>query len=277
MERLRWFEGLGELFEQVVESGKAHLPNLIGAAVLVVVGWLAATVLRVGSRRLAVRLSRLAPGRSFQRTLQVSGMERFISESLGGIVYLVVWLLFLTAATEALGLPVVSTLVSALARYLPSVLAAVLIVALGVVLSNVAQNAIVATAASTHVAHGPELGKAVRIPILVIAAVVAINQIGIDSTFLMICIAIVLAATAGGLALGFGLGARATVSNLLAMRYVAETYRVGQMVRVGQVDGRIVKIGTASVVLDTPEGRAFVPASQFNELTSVLLREGEPS
>jgi small-conductance mechanosensitive channel len=93
----------------------------------------------------------------------------------------------------------------------------------------------------------------------------------------MICIAIVLAATAGGLALGFGLGARAKVSNLLAMRYVAETYRVGQMVRVGQVDGRIVKIGTASVVLDTPEGRAFVPASQFNELTSVLLREGEPS
>ncbi|HEX4997748.1 MAG TPA: mechanosensitive ion channel domain-containing protein [Terriglobia bacterium] len=271
----QWFENLGGAFDAIRQAIVGHLPNLAGAFVLIVLGWFAATVLRAGSRRLVMRLSRLAPGRAFQRSLQTSGMERLISESTAGIVYLVVWLLFLAAATESLGLPVVSTLVSALVQYMPSVLAAVLIIALGVVLANVAQNAIIATAASTHVAHGPELGSAVRIPILLIAAVVAIDQIGINSTFLMVCIGIVLAATAGGLALGFGLGARATVSNLLAMRYVAQAYHVGQRVRVGQVDGRIVKIGTASVELDTPHGRALVPASQFNEVTSILVRENE--
>jgi small-conductance mechanosensitive channel len=179
--------------------------------------------------------------------------------------------LFLAAATETLGLPAVSTLVSALAQYLPSVLAAVLILVAGIVLGNIARSTIVTTAASTGASHGILLGSLVRLVILLITGVVAIDQIGIDSTFLMVSMAIVMLATVGGLALGFGLGARATVGNLMAMHYVLQTYKIGQRIRVGEVDGRIVQISGTAVVLDTPAGRAFVPASQFNEVTSVLL------
>jgi small-conductance mechanosensitive channel len=220
-------------------------------------------------------LYQLVPSTTFQRGLKTSGMERVASESTAGIVYLLVWLLFVSAATETLGLPVVSTLVSALATYLPSVLAAVLIFVAGMVCANIARSAILTTAASTGLAHGRLLGGAVRISVLMIATVVAVDQVGIDSTFLMVTIAIVMLSTMGGLAIGFGLGARPTVNNLLATHYVLQAYRVGQRIRVGGVDGRIVQISNTAVILDTIHGRTLVPAGHFNETVSVLLPETE--
>jgi small-conductance mechanosensitive channel len=269
--QIEWFEPFRIYLEQIRQSTALHLPSLIGAVILLLAGWLVASVLRAACRRLMPRLYALVPGSTFHVGLRSSGVERLASESAANIIYLLVWLLFLAAATEALGLPAISTLVSALAQYLPSVLAAVLIMVVGIVLGNLARSTIVTTAASTGAAYGTLLGTLTRVVILLITGVVAIDQIGIDSTFLMISIAIVMFATVGGLALGFGLGARATVGNLMAMHYVLQTYRIGQRVRVGPVDGRIVQINSVSVVLDTPDGRAFVPASQFNEVTSVLL------
>jgi hypothetical protein len=275
MTQVELFGPLVNYFQQIRQTAALHLPNVIGSAALVLLGWLLATLLRGICRRVTPRLYQLVPSGAFQRGLKSSGMERVASESTAGIVYLVVWLLFLAAATETLGLPVVTTLVSSLALYLPSVLAAVLIFVAGIVFANIARSAILSTAASTAVAQGHLLGGAVRIVILMITAVVAVDQIGIDSTFLMITVAILMISTTGGLAIGFGLGARMTVSNLLAMHYVLQTYRIGQRVRVGEVDGRIVQISSTAVTLDTEQGRALVPASRFNELTSVLLPELE--
>jgi small-conductance mechanosensitive channel len=269
------FGPLANYFEQMRNTVTLHLPNAIGAIILVLIGWALATLLRAVSRRLMPKLYQLVPSTTFQRGLKASGMERVASESTAGIVYLLVWLLFIAAATETLGLPVVSTLVSALARYLPSVLAAVLIFIAGMVLANVSRSAILTTAASTGLTHGRLLGAVVRIIVLMIASVVAVDQIGIDSTFLMISIAIVMLSTMGGLAIGFGLGARPTVNNLLATHYILQSYRVGQRVRVGGVDGRIVQISNTAVILDTSQGRTLVPAGQFNELVSVLLPETE--
>jgi small-conductance mechanosensitive channel len=273
--QIEWFEPLRTYLEQIRQATALHLPSVTAATVLLLTGWLSASLMRAACRRFMPRFYALVPSGTFQRSFRSSGVERLASESAASIVYLLVWLLFLAAATETLGLPAVSTLVSALAQYLPSVLAAVLILLAGIVLGNIARSTIVTTAASTGAAHGALLGSMVRAVVLLIAGVVAIDQIGIDSTFLMVSVAIVMFATVGGLALGFGLGARATVGNLMAMHYVLQTYRIGQRIRVGQVDGRIVQINSTAVVLDTPGGRAFVPASQFNELTSVLLPDVE--
>jgi hypothetical protein len=271
MLQIQWFEPLQVYLTQIWQAVVVHLPSIIGATVLLLTGWLMATLLRAGCRRLMPRLYGLIPSSSFQRTLKNSGVDRLASESAAGIVYFVVWLLFLAAATETLGLPVISTLVSGLAQYLPSVLAAVLIVLAGIVLGNIVRGTIVTTIASTGAGNGVLLGSLSRMSILLITAVVAIDQIGIDSTFLMISIAIMMSATAGGLALGFGLGSRVTVGNLMAMHYITQTYRIGQRIRIGAVDGRIVQINSNAVVLDTQQGRAFIPAGQFSEATSVLL------
>jgi small-conductance mechanosensitive channel len=183
-------------------------------------------------------------------------------------------LLFMAAATDVLGVPVVATLAAGMAQYLPNTLAAVLIVLAGLVLANIARTTVSAMVTSAGLPYGDLPGRLAQTAILLVAGVVAIGQVGIDSTFIIIVISIFLATTLGGLALSFGLGARATVSNILASHYQLHNYKVGQRIRIGAFEGRIVEVNNVAVLLDTPEGRVLVPASEFNERPSVLLREG---
>lgn len=274
MSEVQWFDPVIQHAQRLWQSVLEYLPNLVGAIVLFLVGWLLARLLRAATTRLIPRLYRLIPSRSFQRGLKTSGMERLASEVTGAVVFWLVFLFFLAAATEALGLPVVSTLVSGLARYLPSVLAAILIVVAGIVMGNLARTALATAAASAGLSYGDLLGRLTQVAILLVVGVVAIDQIGIDSTFLMVSMAIVLFSILGGMALGFGLGARSIVGNLLASHYLLQTYRVGQRVRIGELEGRILEINNTAVILDTSQGRALVPAQQFSQAPSVLLPEG---
>lgn len=274
MSEVQWFDPVIRHAERLWQSLLEYLPNLLAAIILFLVGWLLARLLRAATVRLIPRLYRLIPSQSFQRGLKTSGMERLTSEVTAAVVFWLVFLFFLAAATEALGLPVVSTLVSGLARYLPSVLAAILIVVAGIVMGNLARTALATAAASAGLAYGDLLGRLTQVTILLVVGVVAIDQVGIDSTFLMVSMAIVLFSTLGGMALGFGLGARSIVGNLLASHYLLQTYRVGQRVRIGELEGRILEINNTAVILETPQGRALVPAQQFSQSPSVLLPEG---
>ncbi|MGH9463447.1 MAG: mechanosensitive ion channel domain-containing protein, partial [Vicinamibacteria bacterium] len=62
-------------------------------------------------------------------------------------------------------------------------------------------------------------------------------------------------------------------SNVIASHYLNETYEVGQRIRVSDIEGRIVEIKSTGVIIDTSEGRVFVPAKEFSESISILLNE----
>ncbi len=251
----------------------AHLPRVLVAAGLLLAGWLLARGLRALTHRVMPRLFRLVPSESFRRGLKTSGMERGLIDAVGGIVFWLMILLCIAVGTEVLGLPVVGMLASGMARYLPSILAAVLIVIIGIVMGNIARTTVATASTSAGLPYGDLPGRVAQVVILLIAAVVAIDQVGINSTFIVVLIAIFLATTLGGLAMAFGLGARGTVSNLLAAHYLLQHYQVGQRIRVGAVEGRIIEITNVAVLLETPAGRTLVPASEFDSRPSVLLRD----
>lgn len=272
MAQVEQFSSLSESVQRSVQIVVDFLPTVLAALGLLLVGWVLARLLRALSARIISRLYRLLPSRAFQRELKTSGMEQLASNVVAGLVFWVVFLFFFAAATETLGLPVISTLLSGLARYLPNVLAAVLIVVSGVVLGNLARGAIITAAASARLVYGELLGRTAQVILWLIAGVIAVDQIGIDSTFLMVSLGIVLWAVISGAALAFGLGARTAVSNLLASHYVLQTYKAGQHLRIGALEGKILEITPTGVILETAGGRAFVPAKRFSETTSVLLR-----
>jgi small-conductance mechanosensitive channel len=269
-----WLDPLFGYFEQARMGLQTYAPNLLAAAVLLLAGWLVARLLRVVASRLLPRFYRLLPARA-QRELQASSMDTFTTRFAAGVVYWLVLVLFFAAATDSLRLPVVSTLMGGLARYLPRVLVALLIIVASIVLANLTRLAVATAAASARVAYAELLGRMAQISILLIASLVAIDEIGIESRFLVVFLAVFLGTTVGGIALAFGMGATTSVSNLLASQSVASTYRVGQRVRIGNVEGNILEITKAAVILETPAGRAMVPAKRFSEVVSLALLAGE--
>jgi small-conductance mechanosensitive channel len=62
------------------------------------------------------------------------------------------------------------------------------------------------------------------------------------------------------------------VENLLARRAL-DRYRIGDLVRLNEVQGRIVEILGTAVVLESDEGVVTVPTSRFVDSEVVLVRE----
>jgi small-conductance mechanosensitive channel len=114
-------------------------------------------------------------------------------------------------------------------------------------------------------------GGAVRAVVIVLTIVIGLSQMGLDIRLVEYLLTIVAAATLAGFALAFGIGASPSVSNIIASRNVRRHYSVGQRVRVGDIQGTILELSAAFVVLDTDHGRTLIPAKVFEERISELL------
>ena len=260
-----------DIRDWIAEWTPDRIPDVVIALVLVVLGYLVGRLLaRFTTRFLGSFIERVigsgAPGshdhlRSEKAAVTVTGR----------IVFWVVFLLFLAAATSVMGSSVVDSWVDALALYLPRVLGAAAVILLGVVAGHLLRVVVLSAGARAGRAYARPLAKASQAAVILIAAVVAIEELGIGTTFLIVLTSIGLAATLGAAALAFGLGARDTVGNLVACHYLSRSYRVGQVIRIGPLEGRILDIGPTAVILHTEDGRALVPARRFSDEVSMLV------
>jgi hypothetical protein len=258
---------------------REHVPDPVLAVALLLLGYLiallfrtlAARVLRRWSARLVGVVDRMSRRRGIATPLGTADAESLLISVTSRIVFWLVLAIFLAAATTFIGIPVVSTWFAGFAAYLPRVFAALVVMLLGMLGGHVARILVLSASASAGVAHARTLAHAVQIGVLLIAAVIAIEELGIQVTFLIVLGSIVVGAVLGGAALAFGLGARGAVRNLVACHYLAGRYRVGHRVRIEGFEGPIVAIEPTAVIVQTADGRVAIPAHLFAEKPSTLL------
>jgi len=254
---------MGALLERLA----THLPNLIGALLLLVVGWVLARVLRV----LAVRGMQLADT-LIERMAGPSRLKVGRSANvLGTVVYWVVLLFFVTAATNALGLQTFTDWLSRLLDYLPTLAAGLLIIVAGYILASFVADVVLATAMRLEPAQRNALARLAQGATLVAAILVGADQIGIRVTWIAILAAVVIAAVLGGVTIAVSLGARGYVANLIGAHYLRQAFQVGQRVRVAGFEGRIVEVSATSLVLESKEGRVALPGRVYHDEPIVLI------
>jgi small-conductance mechanosensitive channel len=271
----QWSDALTGVLNQTVERLAHYLPNVLGAFLLLLVGWLVAHVLRAIAVRLTLlgerALARISVGRGALAT-RLSGTSAKI---FGSVVFWVVVLFFLTAATQVLGLNTFTNWLSRVVDYLPTVFVGALIIIAGFLVSKLAREVVEAAAAGAGERQRAIFGRVVQAGILITAILVGAEQIGIRVTFLVILAAGLSISLVGAVALALSLGAREYVANLIGAHYLRQRYSVGQHVRVAGSEGRILEMTETVVVLETAEGRASIPAKVFNEQTIVLVTGGK--
>lgn len=275
-----WSSALAASVTRVANVIFEYLPSVIGSVALLAIGWLVARLLRSASRHVAERAlerlsrERLARTKAIGAKTQQSRAYQSVPAVISGIVYWTVLLFFLAAAIEALGLPAVSNVLGLVTAYLPKVLAGVLIVFVGLWAGEFLRALLSRAAARAEFAYAELLGRMAQVLVVLVFLIIAIDQLGIDSTVLIVTMSTGFAATFGAAALAFGLGARDTVGNIIAARYVRRNYHAGDLVRIGDLEGRIIEVADTAVMLESNDGRVMVPAAKFNQEVSVLLAKG---
>ena len=149
-----------------------------------------------------------------------------------------------------------------------------LIILIGFVVSSLTRDLVSSAASTAGLSHGDLLGRTSQVIILFIAIVLGIDQIGVDIAFLSVVAGIILATLFGGIALAFGLGARTHVSNIISANQLRQIYQVGDTVRIGDIEGRIVDIMVSRVMIETETGSVDIPAKLFDEQVTYITEKG---
>lgn len=275
MELQQWTATLTESVSRVAVQILEYLPAVLGALVLLLVGWGVASLLRYATGQITERtLARLARTRPMDTRIQQPRSYSAAPDIASRIVFWVVLLFFVLAAAEVLDLRVISSLLAGLTAYLPGLIAGLLILFIGLWFAEVTRAVLRRTSARIGIEQAEMLGRVGQILVLLIVFSIAAGQIGIDNSLLVALVVTLFAVVLGAIALAFSLGARTTIENLLAAQSIAQTYHTGDLIRIGDLEGRVLRITRTGLILETGAGQTLIPARRFNEEVSVHLSRG---
>ena len=247
----------------------SFIPNLFGALILVILGFLVAKLLDTLLSKLFAKLGldRLMSGTGLTKLLSRIGIKAQVSTLIGKIIYWFVLLIFLISAAESLGLERVSATLDVLALYLPKMFAAALVLLAGILLAQLLNSMVKGAAEGVRLEYAAGLGRIVQGMVIIISVSVAIGQLEIKAELLNYVVVIVLLTIGLACALALGLASKSIVGEIIAGIYVRELYELGQNVQVNDVEGRIEEIGTVKTILVNDAGEWFYLAN------SVLLEQ----
>ena len=271
MEISSWTGSLMESISSVVDQSLEYLPTLLGAVLLLLLGWLIAQVLSGLARSFTqLGVNRLSRTQPISARVQESKTYRSLPKITERIVYWVILFFFLATSLEVLGLPAVSKIIGYVTAYLPRVLAGIVIIFAGIWVGDIVRVFTSRLAASNDLERTNQLGYLAQILVIVLAVIIALEQLGIDNTILISLSITLLAGIVFAAALSFGLGAKTTTANIIAAHYFRRKYKIGDRIRINNIEGTIIEIGSTVISIDTDEGIMMVPAEQFN--TSMSMR-----
>ncbi len=258
---------LDQLFQNLLNRFVDLLPNILLSLLVLGLGYLLARFFKYLIKKLILNI-----GRVISKNYKAVDLSR--AAGFMGIAFF--WLIIFSSVlliTDILGLTLLTNWFEDILKNIPNVLAAILIIFAGIIIGNFISGAIVSLSSRVGLSHGSTLGRIAQSLILFMAIVIALDQVGIEVNFLINIIDIILAATLFGAALAFGLGAKTSVSNILASFYVRKNYNIGDEIQIGDVRGIIIKIDARSVVLENETGQVSIPAKEFNETKSYLINK----
>lgn len=200
-----------------------------------------------------------------------------IRNAAGPLASLALWAGVVTGLVLALGVAspgALDQLPKDLIDYIPRIISAAIVVIIANVLSSFAQAAI-----------GPALGRmpssvqrqvlsTVRITILTLAVLLAVRQLGFDTTVINLGVAAIFFGLSGALMLLVALGGRGVATEVASTRVLRRLLNNGDRIQLDSLAGTVVAVHPTSVEISPDHGREviLVPSSRFVNGTFTIER-----
>ncbi|GAC1396840.1 MAG: hypothetical protein NVS4B5_16540 [Vulcanimicrobiaceae bacterium] len=194
----------------------ATIPNIIGAVLLLIIGWIIAGIIGKLVTRLlrVVHLDTVADRIGVNAFLVRSGTKLRASDIFGLIITWVVRLTFVEMAAEQLGMPQVSLVINQILGFVPNIIVAMVILAVGAFLGQLLGGIVRGTASEAGLGNPAFLAKLASGAVMAFAVIAALNELNIAPIVVNTLYIGLVAALALALGLAFGLGGRDTAARL---------------------------------------------------------------
>jgi hypothetical protein len=194
-----------------------YVPALAGAIVILVVGWLVAKLLEAVVARVlkAIRLDQASDKAGISNVLAQGEIKLTLSELIGAMIYWIIILVVIATALSALNLGIAADLITRLVEYVPNLLAAIFILVVGALLANFVSTVVRTTASNAGIAKAKLLAQISQTVIVIVSIVIAIEQLKIATTLIILSVNIILMSIGLGIAIAFGLGCKDIAGKLV--------------------------------------------------------------
>jgi hypothetical protein len=195
----------------------AALPSIVGALLLLVIGWIVAGIAGGFVARLLrkVGVDQLATKAGITAFLQRARLKLDTPGLVGGIITWYVRLIFVVMAANAVGITAVSNVLGQIIAFIPNLLVALLILGAFAWLAGVTRNLVTGATESAGVPNSGVLATLAYATVLGFGIVAAASQIGVAATLINILFTGIVAALAIAFGLAFGLGGREEAARVL--------------------------------------------------------------
>lgn len=212
-----WGTAIINAFANALNLVLTFIPKLIGFLVILLVGWIVATVVSKALTFLLRKIGfdRMADRIGLTRFEQRMGIKMDAAGVLGKVVYWFLFLIFLVPAVDALGLTTVSAILSTIIAYIPNVFVAILVLFLGTLAATFVADIVRGATASANIGNPSIFANIARFAILGFAALVALEQLQIAPSLINELFGAIVAAAAIAFGLAFGLGGQDTARKYL--------------------------------------------------------------
>ncbi len=254
-------EILVNTFQTLINQFVDFVPKLVGAIVILAIGILVAksvaaivrrVLKQVGFDRIGAKLNEI----DFIRQLQT---EIKLSEIVSKVLYYFILLVFITAATETLGVAAITGMVLSLVNFIPKLIAAAIMLQVGILVADALKKAVVTLCQTFKVASGKLLGMIVFSFFLIITIISSLGQAGINTELLESSFNLLIGGIIFAFAVGYGIASRDVMANILSSFYSKNRFKEGQVIQIDDVKGTIISIDNTSLTLQTGETTTIFP------------------
>ncbi len=193
------------------------IPELIGALIVLIIGWLIASWI---GKLVAEILKRLRVDKIFEKSKWDEALEKAefkmkISEFIGGIIKWILVIVFLMAAVEILNLKAFSNFLGSIVAWLPNLVVAAAIFVVAVILSDFIEKLMKAIVSKMDVGYTKVLGSIIRWAIWIFAILAILSQLGVAETIINTLIQGFVGLIVISSAIAFGLGGKDVAKEIL--------------------------------------------------------------
>lgn len=265
MSNFFFFGDMTSLMTGMLNQFLSAIPGIFGAIFVFIIGLIIAKIIsKIISKFLEkIQIDKLGEKLQEIEMVDKSNIQFKISAILGKIFYYFLVLFFAVIATDILGMPAVSEIVSDIFNFIPKLIMALVILVIGLLASDAISKIIYTTCNSLGIPSAKLLSTFVFYFLFINIFILALTQADINTEFLSQNISILIAGAILAFSIGYGFASKDIVANLLASFYSKDKFQLGDTITFEGEKGQIINMDRSTLTIQSGEKKIIFPLSKL--------------
>ncbi len=262
-----------ETFNEMIKSFMSFFYNLIGAIIILVIGWVVAKMVaavtqkmleKIGADKIGEKLNDIDAIKSLKLEIRLSAI-------ISTVLYYFILIFMLRPAADTLGVPAISDMVKLLVEFIPKIISSALMLSAGIFLADALKNFVVTLCKSFNIAAGKLIGTAIFFFLLIIFVIQAVAQVGINTSLLESSFNLLVGGIIFAFAIGYGFASKEILLNIISSFYSKNKYKEGQVIEIDGVKGEIIAMDNTTITLKTVDSKTIFPLQVLQSKKVVIF------